>query len=671
MRQKTTGQPVRLRDEDRVAVVGGGPAGSFFAVNFLRESRRLNRRFDVVIVEKRRPVDLGNCGYHLGGCTFSAGGISPRLNQILGQNDLAIPEEFIEEHIDYIWVHGQWKNFRLRVPKDIQMFSVFRGSLPAGRGAGARGLDEFLLGKAVEEGGRILNAEVQSVSYSESGMPSLALKMPSGDRISLDVGFAAIATGINAYCGHDYGDNTLIASIRSLNPAFAPAKSRRAFLFELDLGKDYLRRNMHREIHFIEYGSKRLALEHTALLPKGRYLSVVMIGKSIDEAVFPQDNRRIFQEFVKLPQISRILPNVEAAIVACACFPRMAVTPARAPYGDRFAIIGDAAGSRLNKDGLFSAHVTASRLAQTILHDGVCEQALAKGYGKAIKWLAADNRYGRIVFGVSRAAFAWPWLSRIMYQSFATEFKWREEEKRPMGAVLWKIASGTADYREILREMFGYSVIRALLVGAAVTVRNVAFEQLFGLRWGKFGRYPTVVLKEKRQEVKQYLASRLGMELDESPDFERMYVIKIRGSEAKIVEELAKFGHPDAKFLNLRFIRVRQIGGESNQVGSVIRYRVPFIGLGTELCLTRRAGFGTFLYQLDERLGNCGKLVFDISPTKDGNKRLSIYAAFDYKRGEALAGRALWFFARVLFPEIVHDVVWNHALCTIKEEIEK
>ena len=35
--------------------------------------------------------------------------------------------------------------------------------------------------------------------------------MPSGDRTSLDVGFAAIATGINAYCGHDYGDNTLIA----------------------------------------------------------------------------------------------------------------------------------------------------------------------------------------------------------------------------------------------------------------------------------------------------------------------------------------------------------------------------------------------------------------------------------------------------------------------------
>lgn len=671
MRQKTTGQPVRLQNEDRVAVVGGGPAGSFFAIRFLRESRRLNRRFDVVIVEKRRSADTNSDGYHLGGCTFSAGGISPRLNEVLRQDGLTIPEEIIEEHINYVWVHGQWKNFRLKVPKDSRMFSVFRGSMPARRGAGTVGLDEFLLGKAVEEGARILNAEARSVSYSRSGMPCLALKTPSGGQDCLDAGFAVFATGINAHCGSDYGRSSLIASISDLNPAFIPARSRRAVIFELDLGEDYLRRNMHEEVHFIEYGSKRLDLEHIALLPKGRYLSVVLIGRSIDEAVLPHDNKRIIDEFVMLPQIRRILPGAESAPVACACFPRMAVIPARSPYGDRFAVIGDAAGARLNKDGLFSAHVTASRLAHTILHDGVSEEVLAKEYGRVIKWLADDNRYGRIVFGASRMAFSWPWLSRVTYQSFATEFKWREEKKRPMSDILWKIASGTADYGEILREMIAFSTVRAFLGGAAVTARNVAIEQLLGLKWGTFGRYPTVVLMEKRREVKRYLSERPGIELDESPNFERMYVIKIRGPAVRIVEELAKFGRPDAKFLNLRFIRVRQIGGEPNEVGSVIQYRVPFTGIGTKLRLAGRSGAGTFLYQLDESMGSRGKLVFDISPTKDGNNKLSIYAAFDYKRGKTLPGRLLWSCARLLFPEFVHDVVWNHALCTIKEEVEK
>jgi hypothetical protein len=257
-----------------------------------------------------------------------------------------------------------------------------------------------------------------------------------------------------------------------------------------------------------------------------------------------------------------------------------------------------------------------------------------------------------------------------MYQSFATEFKKRDEHSRPLGAVLWKIASGTADYREVLREMFSFKALRSILVGAAVTVRNVACEVLFGLKWGKSGRYPTVVLKEKRQKVKQFLASKLGMELDESSDFERMYVIKIRGSEEEIMEELAKFGHADARFLNLRFVEVRRICGLPNEVGSIIRYKVPFIGLGAELRLTKRVDFGTLLYQLNERLSNRGKLVFNVARTKDGNNKLSIYAAFDYKRGKTFAGRALWRCARMLFPEFVHDVVWNHALCTIKEDIE-
>jgi hypothetical protein len=424
-------------------------------------------------------------------------------------------------------------------------------------------------------------------------------------------------------------------------------------------------------MYFIEYGSKRLALEHTALVPKGSFLTVAMIGKCIDEAVLPRDSQQIVRDFLTLPQIDRILPGIAAAPLACACAPRMTVTTATFPFGDRFAIIGDAVGSRLNKDGLYSAHATASRLAQTVLHDGVDRQALGRGYGKTVKWLVADNRFGRMVFAASRVAFTMPVVSRIMYQAFATEFKVRDEQSRPLSVVLWKIASGTADYREVLREMCGCDALRSILTGAVVTLRNVAFEVFFGLKWGEYGRYPTVVLKEKRDALKEQLASGLGMELGKSPDFERMYVIKIRGSEEEIMEELAKFGQPNARFVNLRFVDVRQIQGVPNQVGSVIRYRMPFVGLGPQLRLTKRVGLETLLYQVDERLVDHGKLIFNVAPTKDGNSRVSIYTAFDYKRGKGFAGRVIWEGARLLFPGFVHDVVWNHALCTIKEEVER
>ena len=77
------------------------------------------------------------------------------------------------------------------------------------------------------------------------------------------------------------------------------------------------------------------------------------------------------------------------------------------------------------------------------------------------------------------------------------------------------------------------------------------------------------------------------------------------------------------------------------------------------------------LYQVDEQLVDHGKIIFNVAPTKDGNRKLSIYAAFDYKKGTSFARRMIWSGARLLFPEFVHDVVWNHALCTIKEKVER
>jgi hypothetical protein len=89
------------------------------------------------------------------------------------------------------------------------------------------------------------------------------------------------------------------------------------------------------------------------------------------------------------------------------------------------------------------------------------------------------------------------------------------------------------------------------------------------------------------------------------------------------------------------------------------------------LRLTRRIGFETLLYELDGRLADHGKLIFNVAPTKDGNSRLAIYAAFDYKKGDGFVERVLWKGIKALFPEFVHDIVWNHALCTIKEEVER
>ena len=580
-----------------------------------------------------------------------------------------MPDAVIEEEIDAVWIQGEWKNFRLRVPAGMRMYSVFRGSLPGKRHAES-GFDAFLLGEAVKEGARLICGDVRAIDYTASGRPTVTYRTSSAELVSLDASFVAVATGINANGSLGGQPDPLMTSIRRMNPAFIPGKFRKTFIFELDAGIDYLRKHMNREIHFIEYGSPQLALEHTALVPKGRFLTVAMIGKCVDTATMPRDGERIVKEFLRLPQINRILPGIEDAPLVCACFPSMSVTTARFPFADRFALIGDAVGARLNKDGMYSAHVTAHSLALAVLHDGVDRASLARRYGRTVRWLTADNRCGRLVFGFSRVAFGWPAFSRIMYQAFATELKVRDARSRPLGVVLWKIASGTADYREVLKGLCGYALCRSVLVGALVTMRNVAVERALGLRWGEYGRYPTVVIKEKRDVLKQTIAETLESRLDAAPDFERMYAIKIKGSADEILRELGKFGEPAASYLHLRFVEVRRIAGRANEVGAVVRYRLPLAGWFIDLRLTRLVGDAVLVYEVSGPFARRGRLIFHISPTRDGNSRLAIYAAFDFRRGGNPASRAFWWCGRMLFPEFVHDVVWNHALCCIKEEVE-
>ena len=76
------------------------------------------------------------------------------------------------------------------------------------------------------------------------------------------------------------------------------------------------------------------------------------------------------------------------------------------------------------------------------------------------------------------------------------------------------------------------------------------------------------------------------------------------------------------------------------------------------------------VYEVSEMFVRRGKLIFQIAPTKDGNSRLAIHTAFDFKRADIPRAGRFGGATRMLFPGFVHDVVWNHALCCIKEEVE-
>jgi flavin-dependent dehydrogenase len=660
-----------MAHKDRFAVIGGGPAGSFFASCLLREARRLKKEIEVLIIEKKFMFDKEDNRLWLKGCNFGAGGISPRLSTILEKEGFHIPAETIKGNIERIWIHGQWKNIPIKVPDQMSMVSVFRGTLPPPPDDGERGLDSFLLRKAVEEGAEVIQGDAREISYSDSSAPVLKIKLASGKEMSIPADFVAIASGINALPGRDYRENPLFRSVKRINPAFIPAKLRRALVFELKVSPEVLEKNLKNEVYFIEYGSKALPLEHIALVPKKEYLTVTVIGEFIDKAVLPRDARMIIKKILRLPQLNKILPEISDFPVACMCLPKMTVGVARNPVGEKLGLIGDAVGSRLYKDGLYSAFLSASQLARIVLNQGTDKKTLAREYGKTVKWLAMDNRYGKLVFRLIRLAFSNPFLSRILYQTFATELKIKEKNKRPLGQILWKVASGYSDYKEIFRAMFSIRVLKSVLIGGFfITLRNVISEFLFGLKWGEYGKYPTVVLKEKRAYVKESLASILDVNLNNTPDFERMYAIKIKATSNRIFEELGKFGDNRRSYMNLRSVRIRRISGEPNELDSIIRYSLKFFPVWVDMKLIQMVPNRVLFYEVSEKFAERGKLIFEIKQTEDGNNRLAIYTAYDFKKGKGVFSKIFWWVFRRIFPAFIHDVVWNHALCSIKQDAE-
>ncbi len=656
---------------NRIAVIGGGPAGSFFSICLLREARRLNKKVEVFIVEKKSISKVEDNYWWSKGCNYGAGGISPRLSAILEQAEIPLPPETVRSEVERVWIHGRWKNIPIKVPKQMKMFSVFRGSLPSKLKERQRGLDAFLIGKAIEEGARVLQGEVLEVMSRSPQFLTLKTKLASGNVKSIEAYFVAVATGVNFRMGKEYGESPFFRSIQKVNPSFVPAKLRKTIVFELKVPHGVLERNLRNEVYFIEYGSKELPLEHIALIPKGDYLTVAAIGKYIDRAMLPKEARSIINNIVKLPQLERILPDISSYPVACTCSPSMTVSVAKNPFAERLAIIGDAVGSRLYKDGLYSAFLSASQLAKIIMHSGSDKRTLIKEYGKTVKWLSMDNRFGKLVFRLIRFTFSSPFMSRILYQTFATELKIKDKNKRPLGQALWKVASGHSDYREILGEMFSLRALYSVFVGGLlVTLRNISIEFLFGLKWGEYGKYPTVVLKEKRDYIKESLSSTLGVSLDKAPDFERLYAIKIKAPAHNIFTELGKFGEARRNYMRLRFVEIFRKTGFANQIDSIIRYRLKFFPVSLDMNLKRVIPEEVLYYEVSEKYADKGKLVFEIKPTEDGNNRLVIYTSFDFKRGKRIISKIFWWFVRLLFPAFIHDIVWNHALCSIKEVVE-
>ena len=207
--------------------------------------------------------------------------------------------------------------------------------------------------------------------------------------------------------------------------------------------------------------------------------------------------------------------------------------------------------------------------------------------------------------------------------------------------------------------------------GVLVTIRNYIAEGVLGLNWEGFGRYPTGVPREdmerKRLEIVEVLHTQ---PFQQPPAFERMYSIRIKANQTSILRHLGKFGDGDRQYFKSRLVDVHRTADGANEVGSTIQYDVFLRCLSFSMVLEKVIGTHYLLYRVRDGFAQGGILAFDIDEKEKGLCLLSIYVAFDFPRGGNPFKRLGWYVFKQSFPAFVHDVLWNHALCKLKDLVE-
>ena len=658
---------LRLTDGSKVVIIGGGPAGSFLALNLLRKAKGYGIEIEVIIIEKKKIISIPEQKIsegHIGECNYCAGGLSPKTCDALKKMGLILPVEVIMDKVFIINIFANWKTISLEVLRE--MASVYRGSRPKGRNDSTYNFDSFLLESAVKQGARVITAEVSDLRYAKDGRVVVSY---NGHSQIMESDFVVFAGGVNGILGDrfDPGEQP-VSYLHRMMPGFQPPKVRRAIIFELNTGdNDRFMHKISRELYFILHGSRSLKLEMISIAPKGNYITVVLIGPSIDNST-TKDNLRIINEFMSLPHIRKILPQGAKLKNICICSPNLVTGVAKNPYGDRIAVVGDMLTANIYKDGIGSAYELSTKLAEVVLTRGIDKRSLKEGYGSVIRIYQTNNSLGKLVFLFIRICFSSSLFSRIIYQAVITERKTKARENRRLEKILWNTASGEDTYKNILLAMFHPFVIWSIISGGLlVTLRNYITELFFGLIWGNFARLTTGVQKEvfetKTAEIKKEFSGNLG---EGSLDFERMYSIRISAPKEKIFNELGKLGNKDRKYFKPRFMDVRRISGEANQPGSIIRYNIYLSLLSFSLRLLKAIPDEHLSYEIMDGFGRGGILLFEINALRKGNEvihgeyMLSIYVGFNFHKK----------LFKHLFPSFAHDVIWNHSLCQFKNVIE-
>lgn len=417
-----------LKDGSRIAIIGGGPAGSFFAHFAQKFAQEKGIDVFINIFDGKDFLQKGPRG-----CNLCAGVIAESLNQKLKDEGIFLPEKRIINRVEGYSLHVDSESLLLSCAEHEKntIATVFRGNGPRYSSFPETiSFDDFLLSWAQDRGASVISQPVWEIKRisEENG----ALSIYYGERENPQKFEADLVVGA-------FGVNTqMMRKIEELGFGYRPPSTIVSFQAEIKLAKEEVLEHFGNTIHV--YMPKSKSIRYATVIPKGDYLTITLIGKK-DVA------KDVFQEFLNLKEIKDKIPPSKPH---CFCYPRIVISPSKKPFTDRLVMIGDASFSRHYKNGIESAFITAKLAAETAFVSGIDASSFSSYYYRiAKKMIIHDNYYGRFLFLINDIISSVPILTRS-HLSMARKSA-NKKSPRKIRSILWNMFTGNIPYRDIFK----------------------------------------------------------------------------------------------------------------------------------------------------------------------------------------------------------------------------
>ncbi|HEX9370754.1 MAG TPA: NAD(P)/FAD-dependent oxidoreductase [Roseiflexaceae bacterium] len=405
-----------LPDGGRVVIIGGGPGAVACALALQRMASQMGQAVHITLLEGKQFAG----DRHYNQC---AGVLSPPVAQLL-EEQLGVP---FPHHLS-----------RVRIPGYV-LHAANEQIILEDKGEPAIALrriqfDAYMLESAVQRGIQLIAARAVDLEFHADRVVVYTENAPvEADVVvgafGLDAGSAAMFSravpyrppqALSSVVTKYHPDPESIAAFGSYIHAFLPANRQ------------------------IEFG---------AITPKGNHLAINIAGRAVDV--------NLMQAFLNDPVVRAVLPSLECAgrydpndlRFFKGYFP---CSLARGYYGDRYVMVGDAAGlvRAFKGKGVTSAILTGIRAAHTILQVGISQAAFAHHYQVANDDIISDLPYGH---GIRL-------LTMLLARSGLFRAVLRAARQEPIArSALFDAVSAHAPYRQVLVQMLHPRAVLATL----------------------------------------------------------------------------------------------------------------------------------------------------------------------------------------------------------------